>query len=179
MKKVLLPLVAVLLLSFTSCDNIKSLADVSFDVNLTTPEMTITPPIEKVMGKNGYTFELEETIDPTINSDIKKYLKKIKKWDIQSLQIEFVSVSEEGTKFDKGTLVEFKGSGVSATLTFDDELEIKKGATIDVPSEFFDNFEKILETNNKFDVKIKGGTNNYATIKVKVNIDVTITANPL
>ncbi|MCK5907357.1 MAG: hypothetical protein KAG37_07190, partial [Flavobacteriales bacterium] len=151
MKKLLIPLVTVLFLSFTSCDSIESLADIDFDADLSTPTMTIAPPkvIGKTLGDGGYNFSEHSTIDPISDPDIKKYLDKIKKWDIKSMQIDFTSVSKEGSKLDPGTIVEFKGSRTTATLSFPDGLDIHQGYIYDVSPDFYNNVEKILNKKEK------------------------------
>ena len=95
MKKLFAPLLALfLIISLGSCEKIKELADVDFDANLETPNMTITPPSGKTIDSPGYEFIVSNKINPLANTDIKQYLNKIKEWEIHSIEVETVSVSE-------------------------------------------------------------------------------------
>ena len=183
MKKLFIPFVALFLAtSLGSCDKIEELADINFDAELSSPTMTLSPPpppIGKTMGDGGYSFNETSTIDPSSDSDIEKYLNNIKNWDIKSITINFIEVTESGTKLDEGTIIGLEGSGIIANLEFPQGLDIHSGYVYDVPSTFFNKVEDVLNTKKSFIVRVKGGTNNYAQIKLMVTIDVKITANPL
>ena len=180
MKKLFIPFMALfLVVSLGSCDKIEELADINFDAELSSPTMTLSPPLGKTTGDGGYSFDETSTIDPSSDSDIEKYLDKIKNWDIKSITIKFIEVTESGTKLDEGTIIGLEGSGKIANLVFPQGLDIHTDYVYDVPSEFFNKVEDILNTKKAFIVRVKGGTNNYAQIKLMVTIDVKITANPL
>lgn len=180
MKKLTAPLVAFLILfSFSSCDKIKELADIDFDANLETPNMTIASPIRKSVEVNGYEFLVSNKINPLENSDINEYLNKIKKWDINAVEIEIVSVSETNTYLKSGTKLEMKSSMHSAISTFEIDTPIYNGYKYNVPSSEYSKIEQILNDKEEFDVVFTGGLNNNSTVIIKVMIDVTVTANPL
>ena len=180
MKKLFAPLLALfLIISLGSCEKIKELADVDFDANLETPNMTITPPSGKTIDSPGYEFIVSNKINPLANTDIKQYLNKIKEWEIHSIEVEIVSVSENNTYLKAGTKLEMKSSKHTATTTFEEDTPIQEGYTYVVPSSIHSQVEKILNDKEEFDVTFTGGLNNNATVIMKVKIDVTITANPL
>ena len=180
MRKLFTPLLALfILVSLGSCDKIKELADVDFDANLETPNMTISPPLGKNIRTSGYEFLVSNKINPLGNSDIEKYLNKIKKWDINSIEVEVISVSESNTYLKAGTKLEMKSSKHSAMSTFEEDTPIFAGYKYKVPSSVHSQVEAILNDKEEFDVDFMGGLNNDATVIMKVKIDVTITANPL
>lgn len=179
MKKLITPLLSLLLIiTLGSCDKVKELADVDFDANLETPNMTITPTMGKTLG-SGYEFIVSNKINPLGNSDINKYLDKIKEWDINAIEVMVVSVSETDTYLKSGTKLEMKSSNHTATTTFDTDTPIFAGYVYKVPTSVHSKVEQILNDKEEFDVSFMGGLNNNATVIMKVKIDVTITANPL
>ena len=178
MKKLLTSLVSLfLIVSLGSCDKVKELADIDFDANFSTPSMTINPSMAKTDG--GYNFTVNSNINPLSNVDVKKYLSKIKKWKVNSIEIEIISVSEPGTYLTKDTKLEMQGSKNKASVTINEDTKIFEGYKYKVPSAVYKKVEKILNDKEDFDIKFDGGLNNNATVVMKVNIDVTITANPL
>ncbi len=180
MKKLFTPLLALfLIVSLGSCDKIEDLTNIDFDANLETPNMTISPPLGKNIRTSGYEFLVSNKINPLGNSDIKKYLDKIKKWDINAIEVEVMSVSERNTYLKNGTKLEMKSSKHSAISTFTEDTPIFTGYKYQVPSSVHSQVEKILNDKEEFDVNFMGGLNNNATVIMKVKIDVTITANPL
>ena len=179
MKKLIYPILSILFLSLGSCDKAKDLADVEFDAQLTTPEMTIAPSHSKKSGETGYDFSTTETINPLSNADIKEYLDKIQNWDINSVEIIVVSVSKAGTHLTAGTELEMKSDSNTSTLKFENDTPIEVGTTYDLPTEIYKGVESILNEKKEFTVSLTGGLNNDAIVVFKVNIDVTITANPL
>ena len=180
MKKLFTPLVALLLVfSLGSCDKAKELFDVDFDATLETENMTISPPLGKDLRTSGYEFLVSNKINPLGNTDIKKYLDKIKNWDINAIEVEVVSISESGTYLKAGTKLEMKSSKHSAMSIFTEDTPIHAGYKYKVPSSEHSKVEAILNDKEEFDVTFTGGLNNNATVIMKVMIDVTITANPL
>jgi len=178
MKKLLTSLVSLfLIVSLGSCDKVKELADIDFDANFSTPSMTINPSMAKTDG--GYEFLVTNKINPLGNVDVKKYLSKIKKWKVNSIEIEIIRVSESGTYLTEGTTLEMQGTKHKASVSIDKDTPITAGFKYTVPSAVYKKVEKILNDKEEFDVKFDGGLNNNATVVMKVNIDVTITANPL
>lgn len=170
----------VFFIAFTSCDDIKDLADIEFDATLSTDNMTLTPPYEKNSTFEGYDFNVSNKINPSDDTEIKKYLDKIKDWDINSMEIEIISVSEPNTFLTSGTFVEMKSiSGTTANLSFTEDTPITAGMKYTIPPSAFNSVEQILNDKEEFDVTFDGGLNNNATVVLRVHIDVTITANPL
>ena len=168
-----------LVVSLGSCDKINELADVDFDANLETPNMTITPPLTKTLGDPGYEFMVSNKIIPLSDPDIEKYLDKIKNWDIKSIEVIVVSVSENNTFLKAGTKLGMKSSKHSALIPFDEDTPIQQGFKYTVPASEHSEVEIILNDKEEFEVTFTGGLNNKATVVMKVKIDVTITANPL
>ena len=76
-------------LTFMSCEKIKDLADIPIETTLDVD----VPATSAMAGENSlkstneavYPFEGSAVIDPTSDSDINKYKKKIRSWEVKKL----------------------------------------------------------------------------------------------
>lgn len=178
MRKIIYPLLTVLFLSFSSCDELDDITDITFDTTIESSNMTISDPLTKDFME-AYSFDVSTDIDLSSNSQIDKYLDKIKDWDINSMTINIVSVTLPDTEFVAGTSLTISNSMTTASTVFESAYPIEAGVSIDVPEDFIYSVEEILDDKESFKLTLNGGLNNSATVVFNVVMDVTITAETL
>ncbi len=166
------------LLFTTGCQKIKSLLDVKFDANYTV-DLNMTVPAAGSIKSVQSAFEGSATIDPTTNSDVKKYLNLIKTWEVTGLTGTFKNVTKEAV-LETCTLT-FSSDAGTATWT-KTNLPIKNGSsfTLDNSNGQWDELNKILSAKKKFTVTVSGKTDiDDFTFTMEIEVKSTITANPL
>jgi hypothetical protein len=177
MKKLFLPLVTVMFLSFTSCDDVKSLADIPINDLEVSTELMISP----ILAKNEITvtFDASEDLNPKDNADVKEHFSKIKKWTNKEVKVTVVSVNYEG----KGTPKLLKGATVnigSAKYTLEKDFSIKRNESFILDdNEFLKASASELSKGKTIKVSANGKLSDYVTFTLKVSVKFDIVANPL
>jgi hypothetical protein len=90
-----------LLVTFSSCDKVTDLADVTFDASLSS-DITATSAGET--RADSYAFEGSAVIDPTSDANINKYWDNLKAWSIQKVTLKVKTISQDAT-MEEGNLV--------------------------------------------------------------------------
>lgn len=178
MKKLTHILMAMLVItSFTSCEKIKELADIDFDVTYESSSIDVTPEATTAKTQGNYKFEAEEIIEFASNEDVKKYLDEIKDFEVESLVLYFENVSES---FNVETLKFIMwNTKHSKEFTFLNQL-IANNSELEISESDFSEIVSILENLEDFRFKWQGdGCDKNSNFKVKAKLKVKITANPL
>lgn len=101
-------LLAFVSLSFMSCEKIKDLTDIpietTLDVDVPATSALATESSLKSTSETVYPFEGSAVIDPTSDSDINKYKKKIRSWEIKKLMTRVKTIQAPATLI-KGELI--------------------------------------------------------------------------
>ncbi len=102
MKKLVMlsSLVIGAMLMFPSCEKIKDLTDIDFDTDLKADVSTMSEgtPVSaglKSAAEQGYAFEGSAVIDPTSDSQVNKYWKKIRTWEIKKIQVKIKNIDHD------------------------------------------------------------------------------------
>ncbi len=183
MKTILKTLVIFLFIGipFSSCDDIESLADIDFNSQFSTDLDVVVPQAVsyKSTQTGGVSFSKEETIDPLTDSNIKKYLDKLKSFDVQEITGTVKRVSKPVT-IETGTITISQGSQVASWSI--SNFNVVSGAKIilDSGEGQWAKVNQILKSKGKFTAKIMGTVDNYdVSFTINILIKVKVVANPL
>lgn len=171
-----------ILAGMISCESIKELADVEFDTTMSA-DLDINVAEESLKGNVlSYGYYAQDTIDPTSDPEIKKYVEKIKKYEVTSITVVVTKVSEADVKLLQGTWFKIADKTDNAvwTLPGDFDVVIGNSYTLDNDNGQWESVQRILGRNAEFIVSSEGKANkNNITITLKTSIGATVTANPL
>ena len=172
--------------SFTGCEQIKSLADVNFDVTFTA-DLPVTVPGEGQLksldeGMAGYRFTESESVNPLSNEDINEYKDKIKGWQNKGVTLTVISVESAPVVVSNVVLTVNNGNAATEAV-----FEILEPWTINngslhtfTDTENISKLIAILNAKKVFTVKIVGDSDTGSiTIQFQYAQEVTVTANPL
>jgi hypothetical protein len=183
MKTFLKTLIFFLLIGipFSSCDDVESLADIKFNSKLSADMDVVVPNAVsfKTTQVATVSFSGEEMIDPLSDSNIKKYIDKLKSFDVQEITGTVKRVSKPVT-IESGTITISQGS-TSASWNISN-FNVVSGAkiTLDSAEGQWATVNKILKSKGKFTAKIMGTVDrDDVNFTISVLIDVKIVANPL
>ena len=167
------------LTTFTSCDKIKSVADVKFDAEVSA-DMETTSASETLKG-SSYFFEGSATIDPTSDNDINKYYDLIKDWEIKKIVVSVQSI-DEPTLLENAELFlvdnDEQQNLYSATLS---NVELQEGTKIlEVSDADWTEIVNALNAKHKILASLSGSVDKPSiNIVFRITIFVKVTANPL
>jgi len=123
------------LLMFSSCEKIKDLTEVDFDADLKADVQTLSEPEAvstdlKAASVSSYAFEGSAVIDPTSDSKVNKYWKKIRNWEVKRITVQVKNISKEAV-LNNGQLV-VKDESTGEILFSEDvsNLHLKSGTTV-------------------------------------------------
>ncbi len=183
MKTFLKTLIILLIgVSFSSCDDVESLADIKFNSNLGADLNVVVPAVtamKATIKTGGISFSEEETIDPLSDSQIKKYLDKLKSFDVQEITGTVKRVSKPVT-IESGIITISQGSK-SASWSVSN-FNVVNGAQIilDSGEGQWGTVNQILKSKSKFTAKITGTVDNSdVSFTIYILIKVKVVANPL
>ena len=166
---------------FTGCDSVESLTDVEFttsfsgDVDVVVPAAVGLPSAKMA----AVSFSGNATIDPQSDSNIKRYIDKLKSSNVQEVTGTFKKVSKP-VRITTGSLSISQGSK-SASWSIKD-FDVVNGAQIilDSGEGQWTTINQILMSKNKFDATISGTVDNDdVSFTVTVYIKSKFVANPL
>ncbi len=167
------------LVFMSSCDKLKSLADVEFDANF---ESQMDVPIQPTSLKTlPGTFNTSVTIDPLSNADFLKYKEKIKDISIIGATIEITELTPTPITIN-GTLTASDTQNppnLSASWPINNEV-LTVGKKITLSTSQFVTLQQIFNLKTPFTVTFAGQSSaSQGTIKVKVTYKTKVKANPL
>ena len=165
---------------FSSCEKIKSLADVKFDSELNA-DLNVNIPNYDVKSAilEGFEFSESVTVDPRSDSEIDKYFDKLKSFAVQKVTGTVKSVSAP-VKIIIGTISITSGTTVASWTITDFNVETGAQIVLDNGAGQWDKVNKILDGKSEFTAKIEGTADTSGvTFVLNVVINVRVTANPL
>ncbi len=171
-------LIVLLGITHSSCDKIKSLADVKFESEFATNlNINIEPGIQKA-SING-VFYAEATIDPNSDDEFAKYAEKIKEINIKSARIEIVSIDPSPIQLITGEL-RFTTESVGDAVWSYENVSLEAGASLEMDESQWSKVNAILDKKSVFTVILSGQTDVEAgSFVAKVMVKSEIVANPL
>jgi|GEM_PF-1106239 len=181
-------LLAIIALGFSSCEKLKGLADVKFDVTLTGD---IDISVEDVVKKSSmapFDFEAYGYIDPYENDDIWEYEEEIKNFEVNDVVAKVIAVvDDQGNPLDnvtflQGTYVKVSDSMAEITWTFpmDFPVEVEYEVTLQDIEGSWKLIEGMLGRFSFIDIEMVGQCNtNNVYIIIQLGVTAKVTANPL
>lgn len=183
MKTILKTLVILLLIGipFSSCDSVESLADIKFTTTLSGDMNVNIPPSGSLYSAKlaDISFSGQATIDPTSDTQINKYLDKLKSFDVQEITGTFSKVSKN-VMLKTGNITISQGSK-KATWQFD-KITVSNGTKIilDSGEGQWTTVNQILKGKSIFTAKISGTVDDDdVSFTVTISITTKVVANPL
>ena len=182
--KTFLKILIILLIgvSFSSCDDIESLADFDFNSNLGADLNVVVPAtgaMKATVKIGGISFSEEEIIDPLADSQIKKYLDNLKSFDVQEITGTVKRVSKPVTIVSGNITISQGSKSTSWSVT---NFDVVNGAKIilDSGEGQWATVNQILKSKGKFTAKIVGTVDNSdVSFTIYILIKVKVVANPL
>ncbi|MCD6544280.1 MAG: hypothetical protein J7K34_07200 [Flavobacteriaceae bacterium] len=182
--KTFLKILIILLIgvSFSSCDDIESLADFDFNSNLGADLNVVVPAtgaMKATVKIGGISFSEEEIIDPLADSQIKKYLDNLKSFDVQEITGTVKRVSKPVTIVSGNITISQGSKSASWSVT---NFDVVNGAKIilDSGEGQWATVNQILKSKGKFTAKIVGTVDNSdVSFTIYILIKVKVVANPL
>jgi hypothetical protein len=174
--------IALIAIGFSSCESIKSLADVEFETELTA-DLDVTPdqPVLK-SGLETWTFFAEEKIDPTSDPDINQYADNIKGYNVSELKAIIKSTTKTGVTIASGSFFEISGGSDNARWTLPSDFDVTVGNSYVLGNTAgeWDTVQRILGRNSEFSVSVDGEiSDSDVTVVIEIYIKTKVTANPL
>ena len=169
---------SALLVTFVSCDKVKSVADVTFDATLNS---SIDATSSSETRAVSYTFSGSSVIDPTSDANINKYWDNIKNWDIQKITLKVKTIAQDAN-LTEGHLSVKDNSSQDVLYTADaSNLPLTAGTTIlEVTDGDWASIVSALSAKHSLLVSVDGAIDQpNVAITFEVIIDLKVTANPL
>lgn len=163
----------------SSCEKLKSLADVEFDANF---ESELNVPIQPTSLKSTQgSFNKTETIDPLSNAEFQKYQNKIKNINVTQAEITILEPNPSSIVVSSATLSAMMTNMPTASWSISNEtLTDGKKIILDNNQQQFDKLRAIINEKKPFDVNLQGVANvDQGSFKVKVKFKTRVKANPL
>ena len=171
-------------LMFFNCEKIKDLTDVDFDASLKADvsalsSAAVSPELKNIEAT--YQFSGSAIIDPTSNSDIKKYWKKIRKWEVKKITVRIKNISEP-TQLVHGKLTISDSSTETILLEKDaTNMPLSNGTVVlTLTGSDWSKIIKALDSKHSLLVKVSGALDKPSVnVTFQVILDLKVTANPL
>ena len=172
--KILVSVIAIVALSIASCNKVKALLDIKFDVDVKV-DMTVKADES---GLEGGAFVVDKTIDPLADEEVKKYIDNIKGWEVLQLSILFKQVNPD-FYLSEG-LVKLSSAQKEVEWNLKDQ-QIKKDTKIDLSNDSGQWFivNEIMNEKKPFNVHFSGIADPGSNFVLELIIKTKITANPL
>lgn len=163
----------------SSCEKLKSLADVEFDADFESElDLQIQPTsLKSTLG----VFNRTETIDPLSNAEFQRYKDKIKDINVQQVEITITQLTPSTILVNTATLTASMTNMPSASWSISNEtLNVGKVIVLDNNQQQFDKLRAIINEKKPFTVNLQGMANvNQGSFKAKVKFKTRVKANPL
>jgi len=172
------------LLMFSSCEKIKDLTDVDFDADLKADVVTMSEPEAastglKAASERSYAFEGSAVIDPTSDSEINKYWKKIRQWEIKKIVVKVKNISKNAV-LKQGQL-EIKDESTGDVLFTEEvqDVQLTNGlAVLTISGTYWGEVISALDSKHSLEVVISGALDQpEVSVTYGVVISVKVTAN--
>ncbi len=167
---------------FVSCESIKSLADVEFDTTVNT-DLNIAVADQAIKsGLMDNTYDTSAVLNPTSDSEVKKYVHNIKKYEVKSITATVTKVSDSDIKLLAKTYFKLSDTKDHVTWTLEKDFDAVVGNSYTLGNENgeWTTVNTILKKNGEFTLRSAGSSNkNNITITLKLSIGAVVTANPL
>ncbi len=171
---------ALTLMTFTSCDKIKSIADVKFEAEMSA-DIDATSASETLKATGLYAFSGSEVIDPTEDDDINEYWDMIKEWNIQKIIVTIKSIDEPAQLDHASLLLKDDNTGAELYSVEVHNLALQNGTKIlEVTEADWTKLVNTLNSKHKIYAAIEGSIDKPSVhIIFRVKIYTKVTANPL
>jgi hypothetical protein len=189
MKKIVyLAMLAVIAMGLSSCEKIKSLADVKFDVTLTGDIDIAVEDVVKKSSAAPFDFEAYGYIDPYENDDIWEYEEEIKSFDVNGVVLRVVAIEDEmgnplnGVVFLQGTYIKIYDSMAEITWNFASDFTLVEDfeVTLEDLEDHWKIIEGMLGRLSWIDIEMVGQCNtNNVYVTLQLGVSSKVTANPL
>ncbi|GEM_PF-2404270 len=178
-------LLSFISLTFMSCEEMKDMTDVSIETTLdvdvpATSAMAVKSSL-KSTSEAVYPFEGSAIIDPTSDSDIDKYKKKIRSWEIIKLMNRVKSIETPATLI-KGELIITDEETDDVLLNEEvTNLELTTEAVVmEITGSSWTKITDALGDLHSLKVTLKGDVDKPGVVILfGIGLDVKIIANPL
>jgi len=161
-------------LVLVGCNKVKSLLDISFDA-----DFNVDMSVDAVDSGLGYGwFEMEETVDPLADEEVRKYIDNIKDWAITDLKIKFNQVDPD---FDLSeSMIKMYNNEKVVSWDLPDQ-KIMEGSEIllDNENNQWSLLNEIIKQKEPFKVYLTGKTVPASHFNLQLVFKSKITANPL
>ncbi len=173
----------VLTISFNSCESIKGVFDVEFESTFS-GDLDIDIPGSALKAVAGIPFEASANINPREIDDVEKYHNKIEQVRVDEIKPYVETVEGGGTEdvvFLAGTTFKVKNNDHNVEWSLAEDWTITPGTGLRINNDDIKNeVAKVLTSMQEFSVGIKGECNQSGVyILIRVDLETTITANPL
>ena len=163
---------AAIIIFMAACT--KDALDITFDANY-----KVDLPVEVTGAKAEYDFAVSDTIDLSADTEVAKYLDRIKNWELSGLESKFTELTEDFklitaklTVESGDFMAEWDFNNVDITEAYNMILQNTNGQ--------FDEINKILASKKSFIVNFTGKTDKKdIAYKLGVLVKTKVTASPL
>lgn len=162
-------LVVFALFTSTGCEKIKDINTISFEPTFSTDLDCVVPasgkaPLIKSFSSSG-------KINPQDDEDVKKYLKKIRKYEIKSITGTITSISPNNATLLNGSLVIKNSQFTSQWAVQNVPLVVGQSITLGNSNGEWDNVNNILKDGQEFTVMASGETDKGG-IQFTINVEI-------
>ncbi len=172
-------------LMFSNCEKIKDLTDIDFDASLKA-DIQATSVAGEYMNllkssEASYPFGGSAVIDPTSNPDIKKYWKKIRKWEVKKLTVRIKSISEPSNLLYGDFEISDESTEGILLKKHEEDMPLSNGTTVlTLTGSDWSKIIKALDSKHSLIVKVSGALDKPSvSVTFQVILDLKVTANPL
>jgi len=171
MKKIyrILTLVVIASITMAGCEKVKDLNTVSFEPTFSTNLDCSVPASGKAPLLK--TFNASGTIDPQEDKDVKKYLNKIRIFEVTSLTGTITSISPNNATLLAGSIVVSTSTSSAQWSVENVPLVVGQKITLGNKAGEWDKVNQILKDGQKFTVMASGETDKAGilfTIKIEI-----------
>jgi len=167
---------------FVSCESIKSLADVEFETNVNTDLDIKVADQAKKSAQPPYDWDTSAVLNPTLDPEVKKYVDKIQRYEVNSITATVTWVSGPDIKLlaDTWFMLSDDTDHVTWTLPENFNATVNNSYTLGNDNNEWTIVNRILGRNAEFTLSSAGESNqNNVTVVLKLSIGAIVTANPL
>ena len=172
--KTSLALILTVSVIITGCNKVKGLLDINFDADFTV-DMSVDASDS---GLGNGSFDVEETVDPLENDDVRKYIDNIKDWEATDLTLKFKQVAPE---FDlsEGKAKMYNGNKEVTWNLEDQKITENTEVKLGNDNNQWTTVNEMIMQKEPFTIELSGKATPGSQFKVQLVFNSKITANPL